>query len=184
MWHRLLKALSRETPASTVDPTAGTSLSTHVFNHLRPISRFAQKTMRVVSVPRERSEDIGRLVKFENDFLEENQREPMDHEVQDHFGIGADKLKNLRGGTFFEFPEGGTEGSVEVDPGESRLARWSQFVYHDLVPRDRAIMDHRMGNGGRPVLSPEEIAAKLHLDVSYVRKRAAAISQKILEGIK
>ena len=168
----------------TYDPDAGTSLNTHVFNHLRPIGRFAQKTMRAISVPRERGEAIGNLLKFERDFLEENQREPLDHEVQDHLGISADKLTNLRGGTFFEFPEGAIEGVTETDPGESRIARWSHFVYHDLTPRDRTIMDHRMGNNGRPILSPEEIATKMGLDVSYVRKRAAAISQKILEGIR
>ncbi len=166
------------------DPSAQASLNTHVFNHLRPLGRFAQKTTRAVSVPRDRSEAVGRMLKFEREFAEEHQREPLDHEVQDHLGINTDRLEKLRRGVFFEFPEGGTENSVEVDPGESRLARWSHLVYHDLPPRDRLIMDYRMGNGGRAQLSPEEIAAKMKLDVSYVRKRAAAISQKILEGVR
>lgn len=166
------------------DPSAQASLGTHVFNHLRPLGRFAQKTARAVSVPRDRSEAVGRLLKFEQEFAEEFQREPLDHEIQDQLGVSADRLGKLRRGVFFEFPEGGVEDSIEVDPGESRLARWSHLVYHDLPPRDRLIMDYRMGNGGRAQLSPEEIATKMKLDVSYVRKRAAAISQKILEGVR
>lgn len=168
----------------TFDPAAGASLNTHVFGHLRSLGRFSQKMTRAIDVPRERNEEIGRLVKFERDFQEQNLRDPLDEEVQDHFGISSKKLTKLRGGVFYEFPEGGLEGDLEFDPEESRLARWSAFVYQDLPPKDRLIMDHMTGAGGRPPLSPNDLAAKMGLDPSYVRKRAATIAQKILEGVK
>jgi DNA-directed RNA polymerase specialized sigma subunit len=166
------------------DPTAGTSLNTHVFNHLRPLSRFAQKTRRAISIPRERGQEVSGFVKFNRDFLEENGREPSDHELMDGLGVSAKKLQSLRNGEFYEFAEGQTENSLEVDPGESRLARWTDLVYHDLPDRDRLIMDYRLGRNGREVLEPEAIAVKMGLDASYIRKRTTAISQRILEGVK
>lgn len=168
----------------TYDPSSGASLNTHVFNHLRPLSRFQRKSLRAVSIPREQSELVGRMLKFERDFQEENMREPTDEEVQDHLGVPLKKVHTLRSNAFFEFPEGAVENAIETDPGESRVARQAALVRHDLTPKDRLIMDHLMGAAGRKPLMAEEVASRLGLDPSYVRKRSKMIAERILEGVK
>ena len=170
--------------AQSFDPEAGTSFNTHVFNHLRPIGRFAQKVTRAISVPREKGREISGFVKFNRDFLEDNGREPSDHEIRDHLGISNKKLQALRNGEFYEFAEGQTENPMEVDPGESRLSRWTDLVYHDLPDRDRLIMDHSLGRNGREQLDANQIAAKMKIDPSYVRKRTLVIANRILEGLR
>lgn len=183
----LLQSEGRRLAAQAVqsfDPSAGTSLTTHVFNHLRPIGRFAQKVTRAVSIPRERGREISSFVKFNHDFLEENGREPSDDEIRDHLGVSNKKLQTLRNSEFYEFPEGQTENSIEVDPGESRLSRWTSLVYHDLPQRDRLIMDLSLGRNGRKPMDVNQIAQQMKMDPSYIRKRTLAISKRILEGVQ
>jgi DNA-directed RNA polymerase specialized sigma subunit len=166
------------------DPVQGTSLSTHVFNHLRPLSRFAERATKAVSVPRDFKAEVGGFVKARRDFEEENGREASDGEMRDILGINAKRLAKLNAGTFYEMPEGQIEGAVEQEDDESpKLNLWADYVYHDLSPRDKLIMDYRMGRNGKPIKEPQEIAAILKMDPSHVRKRTKSIAQQILDGL-
>lgn len=168
----------------TFDPAQGTTLSTHVFNHLRPLARFSEKATKAISVPRDLKADVGKFVRARKDFEEENGREPSDGEIQDILGINSKRLGKLNAGSFFEMPEGQMEGAMDVIPEESaRLNLHVDYVYHDLAPRDKLIMDYRMGRNGRPVKEANEIAQILKMDPSHVRKRANMISSRILEGL-
>jgi hypothetical protein len=165
------------------DPNESASLSTHVFNHLRPMSRFSEEASRAVVIPREARTDVANLSKMQRDFMEENNREPNDSEIQDALGISGKKLTKLRNLSHYEFAEGALEESPESQQDDPMVRIWADYVYHDLNPRDKAIMDHRLGRNGRPVLSTEETAAKLGIHPTYVNRRAQEIAEKILRGI-
>jgi DNA-directed RNA polymerase specialized sigma subunit len=165
-------------------PGTGASLSTHVFGHLRPLGRFAERTTRVINVPRDFKTEVASLVRARQDFMESEGREPSDSEIQDILGVSKSKLRKLNAGAFYELPEGQVEGDIDVEGSESpELNLWTEYVYHDLPERDRMIMDHRLGRNGRPILEPNQIAQVMGIDPSYVRKRTTAISKKILEGL-
>lgn len=167
----------------TYDPESGASLSTHVFNHLRPLSRFADRQTKVVSVPRDFRAQVSGFIKFKQDFLEEQGREPSDDEIANRMGLSKKQIAKLNQGSFYELAEGGTEAPVEVSSDDDALGTWVEFVYHDLPERDKLIMDYRIGRNGKPVLSAEQIAQKMNIDPSYVRKRSAVISKRILDGV-
>lgn len=168
----------------TYDPTQGTSLSSHVFNHLRGLQRFVQEKARdVVSVPRSAREEFTRLRGAESAFLEERGRYPSEPELQDLTGFAANKMKRLRGMAKYDFAEGALEAQPDVSKGDDgTIGLWSHFVYHDLNPRDQLIMDYKMGHNGRETLGTEEIAKRTGLHPTYVNRRAAEIAQKILDG--
>lgn len=169
----------------TYDPARGTSLSTHVFGHLKPLGRFAEKETKVVSVPRDFKTEVASFIKARQGFMEEEGREPSDAEMQDMLGIGKKKLQKLNVGAFYEMPEGQTESDIDIGQQDDSpsLNLWVDYVYHDLPARDKMIMDYRLGKNGRPVKEPNEIAAIMKIDPSYVRKRTTAISKQILEGL-
>lgn len=167
----------------TYDPQSGASLSTHVFNHLRPLSRFADRQTKVVSVPRDFRAQVAEFIKFKQDFFEEQGREPSDDEVANRMGLTKKQITKLNHGSFYEMAEGATEAPVEVSSDDDSLGTWVEFVYHDLPERDKLIMDYRIGRNGKPVLTAEQIAQKMNIDPSYVRKRSAVISKRILDGV-
>jgi len=61
---------------------------------------------------------------------------------------------------------------------------WVHIVYHDLTQRDRFILEHKTGFGGKTVMSTEEIAKALGISPSTVANRVKIISDKLAEGWK
>ena len=164
------------------DPTSGAALGTHIFNHLLPLGRRGQNMTRVVTMPRSLQTEVGRMLKTEQDFREENNREATDTELQDLLQIPASKLGHLRRHSRFEFAEGQAESLPEVSEEDPKLSMWADYVYHGLDPMGQSIMDHKMGRNGRQVLSTDEIAAKLGIHPTYVDRRSKKIAEEILKG--
>lgn len=168
----------------TFDPQQGASLSTHIFNHLRPLARTTQEMTRAVTVPRKAREDYARYSRVKNDFLEENGRDPHDSELQDILGIPRKRLAKLHQMGAYEFPEGGLEDSPDVgDPEDRRLNLWADYVYHDLNDRDKLLMDMKLGRNGQSVLDSKDVAVKLGIHHTYVNRRAMEIADRILNGV-
>jgi len=168
----------------TYDPTQGTSLSSHVFNHLRGLGRFSQEKVRnIVSIPRSSREEFGRLNAAERAFVEERGRYPSDNELSDLTGFSGKKMERLRGMGKYDFAEGAIENSPDVgQEKDGTLGLWADFIYHDLNPRDQLIMDYKMGRHGRETLSSEEIAKRTGFHLTYINRRAADIAKQILDG--
>jgi len=166
----------------TYDPAEGTALGTHLFNHMRPLARKTQEMSRAIAIPRDAREELAKLARIKSNFMEENNREPHDAELCNLMGIPPKKLGKLHRMMHYEFAEGGLEDDPEVPAEDHNLGLWADYVYHDLNDRDKLIMDHRVGRNGRPILSTEEVAAKLGIHPTYVNRKAQEIAQKILDG--
>ena len=165
-------------------PQEGTTLSTHIFNHLKPMGRYPSEVTRAVSSSRGSREEMARYTHAKQDFLEQTGRDPSDAELQDILGINRKKLTKLHESNFYELAEGQLESDPDVTEAEDKkLNLWADYVYHDLNDRDRIIMDHKLGRNGQPILSSEEIAAKLGFHPTYVNRRGQEIANRILEGM-
>lgn len=168
------------------DPKKGTKLSTHVYNYLRPVQRTAKDMVEISPLSRYYSDEAANFVKFNQNFLEENGREPDDTEIMDGLGINAKRLSKLNKLVKYEIPEGQLVGGIdqEEESAESeQLNLWTEYVYNDLNPTDRKILDYKLGRNGNPVLSNEEIAAKIKLNPVDVSLRSQGIAEKILSGV-
>ena len=169
----------------TFDPSKGTKLSTHVYNHLRPIQRSAKDMTEISPLSRYYSDEAAQFVKFNQSFLEENGREPDDTEIMDGLGIDSKRLTKLNKLVKYEIPEGQLIGNIEQedDKESERLNLWTDYVYNDLNTLDKKILDYKMGRNGHMPLSNEDIAVKLNLSPVDVSVRSQRIAQKILDGI-
>ena len=81
------------------------------------------------------------------------------------------------GMTTQEVPEESYGGDVaSVIPGDHRAAdAWFDFVYGDLSPTDKLVVDMTLGRNGRRRTSTQEIARKLNITPGAVSQRAAKI---------
>lgn len=165
------------------DPERGTALSSHVFNHLLPLGRHTRDMTKIVPMPRSSVDDASHYRQGIRDFYEENNREPNDDEMSDLFKLDRPGLARLHRITRGEFAEGQLESEPEVEREDPRLTLWADFVYHDLNPQDKSIMDYKTGRNEHPILSSQEVADKLGLHVTYINRRAADISRQILDGL-
>lgn len=165
----------------TYDPSKGTALSTHVYSHLKSLNRYAADlgtAVRKTRLERDRTADYLGAVR---DLTEINNREPSDDELRDHLMVDRKTLHKMRVAATGEVAEGQLESlpGQEEDP---RLGLWTNYVYHDLDPVGKLIMDYKLGRNGRKQLGTEETAAKLGMHPDYVNRRAGDIARKILTG--
>ena len=184
----LLKSRARLLVANAVktfDPSKGTQLSTHVYNHLRPLNRSSKDMTEIAPLSRYYSDESAKLISFVNGFTEENGREPDDLEIRDALGISGARLKKLNQTIKYEIPESQIVGGIEdeEDQDQNRLNQWTEYVYNDLDPVGRKILDMKLGRNGRSPSSNEDIAIKLNMSPADVSNKAARIAKSILDGV-
>lgn len=164
------------------DPARGASLKTHLYTNLKPLGRIARAQSSLIPKSRLELDRSNRLTAGVNFLRESINREPTDTELMDHMMVDPRELKKMRLAGHGDVAESTTD-SAAVDNGDSeRLNRWSNYVYHDLDPMGKLIMDLRMGRNGRTPAGMQEIVTATGMSMGGINKRLEGISKRILEG--
>lgn len=184
----LLKSKARLLTVDAIksyDPSQGTKLSTHVYNHLRPLNRSAKDMTEIAPMSRYYGEEAAKMIGMIKGFTEQNGREPDDMEIRDSLGISNRRLEKLNKIVKYEVPESQLVGDVEQEDDEdsSRLNLWTDYVYNDLGSTDRKILDMKLGRNGHPVHSNDQIATKLNLSPVDISNRSGKIAKSIIDGV-
>jgi DNA-directed RNA polymerase specialized sigma subunit len=171
---------------SSFDPSMGASLETHVRNHLKPLTMRAHGQTRAISRGRFVEETATEFKNEFRTFEEQFNREPTAAEMADRMKIGVPRAKQLmERSSHYEIPESQIESLGAVEGSEdSDVGRWTEYVYHDLPPRNQLIMDLRLGRNGKKKLGLEEIAGKVGMSAPAVHKILNRIADQILSGVE
>jgi DNA-directed RNA polymerase specialized sigma subunit len=179
-----LKALS------TYDPQRG-NVKTHLLSQLQSLRRLSAQEQNIISIPEQVGLDYRRLAESENELRDNLGRDVLDDELADHTGLSVRRIRKVRA---FNQPvsEGMTtarsstsEDAANTDiasslPGATNTAdAWMNFVYDDLSPTDKLIMDMSLGRNGRRATSTQDIARRLNITPGAVSQRAAKIQNMI-----
>lgn len=172
------------------DPNKGT-VKTHLLSQMQRLRRLAAKEQNIVSIPEQVGLDFQRLSDIENELRDNLSRDPTDDEIADASGLSVRRIKKIRS---FHQPiaEGMTaaRSSMSEDAANTDIAStlpnynkstdaWLEFVYGDLAPTDKLIMDMTLGRNGRRRASTQEIARRLNITPGAVSQRAAKIQSMI-----
>ena len=169
----------------TFDPKIG-NVRTHLLSQLQSLRRAAAQEQNIISIPEQVGLDYQKLNEAENDLRDRLSRDPSDDEVADATGLSVRRIKKIRG-----FHQPLAEGSTIIDTGDdyadaggiasaipgqtTAQDAWLDFVYGDLSPVDKLVMDMTLGRNGRKRTSTQEIARKLNISPGAVSQRAAKI---------
>ena len=170
----------------TYDPKMGAALKTHFFNHIRPLARETKSLAETVSLSKHYETNVNKYVNYIRSFTGDNGREPDDSDIMDGLSISPKQLKVLNSAVKYEMPEAQLENFNFEDPNDEynqKIDLWTDFVYHDLSPKGKKILDLKMGRLGHPPMSNIEVAQKLNLHPKEVAEYSSSIAQKILEGV-
>lgn len=164
-------------------------LRTHLLSQLQGLRRLTAKENQIISIPERVGLELGYIRDGEKVLTDQLGREPTTLELADHLNLPARRIAHVR-----QARPGLAEGQARrvdedgheevVLPGvlaETRkdLDPWYRFIYEDLTPQDRVIMEHSLGLFGRRILPKQEIARKLRITPGAVSQRAARIQQKL-----
>jgi DNA-directed RNA polymerase specialized sigma subunit len=166
------------------DPKKG-NVRTHLLSQLQSLRRLSAQEQNIISVPEQVGLDFQRLSESENELRDRLGRDPTDDELSDHTNLSTRRIKKIRAfhqpipesATILENDDESQDGGVaSTIPGANRGAdAWMNFVYDDLGPTDKLIMDMTLGRNGRRTASTQEIAKKLNITPGAVSQRAAKI---------
>lgn len=173
--------LAREA-AETFNPASGNKFSTHLVNSLKKLSRISTKYGGILRVPENKQFKIHRMNQVEEELRNEIGREPTLAELAQATGMGLSEISGLKQARKKEV----NVSSLAFSPVfiEDNNDDWVHFVYFDLPSRDKLIMEHKTGFGGKKIMSNDELATMLHTSPSTISNRVKMITARIEEGWK
>lgn len=172
----------------TYDPNRG-NVRTHLLSQLQRLRRESAQEQNIIQIPEQVGLDFQHLAETENALRDRFGRDPTDDEIADETGLSTRRIQKIR--AFHQpVPESATITEGEDDnfggdvasttPGANRAAAaWLNFVYDDLGPTDKLIMDMTLGRNGRRRTSTQDIAKRLRISPGAVSQRAAKIQTMI-----
>jgi DNA-directed RNA polymerase specialized sigma subunit len=163
------------------------SLQTHLFNELKGLKRYAAQRSQPVRAPERVTLDRRLLDQTSQELEAELGRPPNDEEIAQKSGLSHDRMRYVR-----RYQPAVSEGSIvnraagEEDAGgfmpsvqNEASNAWLRFVYDDLGPEDRKIMEWSLGLNNQPVMSNQQIAQRLRRSPGAVSQRKQRIQQMI-----
>jgi DNA-directed RNA polymerase specialized sigma subunit len=170
---------------SSFDPARG-NIRTHLLSQLQSLRRLSAQEQNIISIPEQVGLDYQRLTEAENSLRDRLSRDPSDTEISDSTGLSGRRIKKIRmfhkpvaeGSTVLETADDYADsgGIASKIPGHtSEQDAWAEFVYGDLDPVNKVIMDMSLGRNGRKKTPVQDIARKLNITPGAVSQRAAKI---------
>lgn len=167
------------------DPARG-NIRTHLLSQLQSLRRLSAQEQNIISIPEQVGLDYQKLTETENELRDRFSREPSDLEIADATGLSTRRIKKIRmfhkpvaeGSTVIETADDYADsgGVASKIPGQtSEQDAWADFVYGDLDPINKVIMDMSLGRNGRRKSPVQDIARKLNITPGAVSQRAAKI---------
>jgi DNA-directed RNA polymerase specialized sigma subunit len=181
----VVKAEARVAAAKAVegyDPTYGATLETHVSNQLKQLTRVARRQKSPIRVPERQQLEAYHINRTEREFADKHGREPDLDELADAAGFSAKKINRIKNRSVGVVSEGTFGGNIEERPDYAEDA--VDYIYKDSDARDRKIIEHKLGYGGKPEMSSQEIAVMLDIHPAQVSRRAAKILMRVNEQIE
>jgi DNA-directed RNA polymerase specialized sigma subunit len=162
------------------DPQKG-NVKTHLLSQMHRLRRLAAKEQNIISLPEQVGLDFQRLAQIENELRDDLSRDPTDDEIADASGLSTRRIKKIR--SFHQPVAAGMAANTDVASTLPNYTKstdaWLDFVYGDLTPTDKLIMDLTLGRNGRRQTTTQDIARRLNISPGAVSQRAAKIQNMI-----
>lgn len=162
----------------TFDPNRGTKLSTHLTNQMKRARRFVNTYQNTGRIPEPR---INRITEFKDERMrmeDELGRPPSAHELADRMKWNVKQVVAMEHEVRDEIPSSRFPGEMmSIKP--SKDAEIMRLIQYELTPEEKAVYEYAMGQNGKPMLKPGEIAKRLNMQPSKVSRLKSAIAQKV-----
>jgi RNA polymerase primary sigma factor len=162
------------------DPNKGAALNTWVNINLKKAQRWVSKYQNVARIQENRQYKIGVFNNAKSTLDERLGREPTNVEMADHLGWGESDVSMLNKEIRKALPTSGFEGGFDpttISP--NRDSEKLKLIKYELNPEECLVYEYTIGDSGKPMLKPGEIARKLKMSPSKVSRIRNSITSKL-----
>lgn len=168
----------------TYDPSRGASLSTHVLNNLRKLSRTVYKHQDLVRLPENVKIESTTLFAARRHLSGEYGRDPTHEELADYLGWSTARIKRIDGSQVGEYVGSRDEGSDVFDNDEvtNNSSLRTEIARHAMSPQQRAVFDALTGYGGAKVQSRAQLEASMGLTPDQLRRIVSSVQTIVADA--
>lgn len=156
----------------TFDPAKDVKLSTHVHNYLQKVNRLNYQYQEIFAVPEQRRIKYQTFQKAKSDLEDSLHREPNAEELAGHLHWSRAEVGRFLSEAKTEFSDAQPYSS-DLAAHDTEGASVLSYIYNDLGPQDKLLLEYRTGYNGRPQLGNPQIMKKLNMtqgQLSYAVK--------------
>ena len=160
------------------DPSRGVKLSTHINSRLPGVYRLLYENQNIGRISEPDNIKIGTFKSAQQRLEQKFGREATTDEMADDLGWSQGQVSKVNrlirkdmAVSDFDF------GQFE----QNKAADYMHYVYHELDPTEKIVLEHTTGMGGKSVLKGKDIAKRIGVSeatITNIKKRIA----KRLEG--
>lgn len=174
----MLKALR------TYDPSFGSSPSTYITSSLQSIQRGARNSLISGSIPEHRNMRAATYNTVKQGFIDQFGRDPSHTELADELSWAPREVERM------EKELGGEVGASKAESdffGHSTSVEHQDralvdFLYQEVGQREKTILEHTFGIGGKKILSNKDLAAKLNTYEMDITRTKRKLGQRVAEN--
>lgn len=160
----------------TYDPSKA-GLNTYLASQMRKAPRFIKTYQNAAYIPETRSYSIQKFKDANSVLTEQLGRLPTQLEIADHLQWSPRKVAVMQKEIKSSIPESG----FAYDPTSfvpSKQQEILRLLPYELTTEERSVFEYLYGVGGKPRLSPGDIAKRLNMSAPKVSRLKAAIANK------
>lgn len=164
------------------DPAYGTTLPTWVSQQLRQLTREKRKSQNILNVPERVQMDAYALYKAEQEYYDENGREPTVEELSDAAHMSIQRIGDVRRKMRPVAADSGydTEGGNLLEGSTSDFYKDAlDAVYDDSGRQDKRLLEMLVGYGGSRVLDSAAIMQKTGMSPVQLTRSKARLAKRI-----
>ena len=171
----------------TYDPKHEVKLSTHVHNYLQKVNRLNYQYQEIFAVPEQRRIKYQTFQKAKQDLEDNLKREPNAEELADHLHWSRAEVGRFLSESKTELSDSQPHSSDLAlhDVHSIRDATMMSYIYNDLPPKSKMLLEHTAGYNGQPVLTNPQLMKKFGMtlgQLSYAKKDLREHIQKAQQG--
>lgn len=166
------------------DPSRGASLSTHVLNNLRKLSRTVYKHQDLVRLPENVKIESTTLFSARRHLSGELGRDPSHEELADYLGWSTARVKRIDASQVGEYVGSRDEGSDVFDNDEvtNNSSMRVEVARHAMTQQQRMVFDALTGYGGAARQSRAQLEKSLGLTPDQLRRVVASIQSIVTQA--
>jgi len=170
---------------NTYNPDFNTQPITHIYNHLRKTQRQATESISSGRIPEHRNMKMATYMTVRTNLEDNLGREPSAAELADELGYSMKSLELLEKEIGGEVTASGADfpfygNSVQF---ENKDLANAEYIYHSgLSDKERVVMEHTFGFGGKSILNNKEISAKLNTNEMAVSRMKKKLGEMLREA--
>jgi len=169
---------------NSYDPDKGTSLSTHVFNNMKKVSRIVYENQNVSRIPEHRITKIGTFNNVKSYLEGRLDRDPTSSELASELGWSlkdVNKMEHALQQDLLVSNDLLGDYSMQSTHSDERDRDVVDFIYYELDEREKQVFEYLTGKYGKPKLAAGKIAVKLGMSDATVSRIRKSIEKKIIK---